>query len=25
VGDSDRLNVNTHSGRTFFVGLRYNF
>jgi iron complex outermembrane receptor protein len=25
VGDSNRLNVNTHSGRTFFVGLRYNF
>jgi iron complex outermembrane receptor protein len=25
VGDSNRLNVNTHSGRTYFVGLRYNF
>jgi TonB-dependent receptor len=25
VGDSNRLNVYTHSGRTFFVGLRYNF
>ena len=25
VGDSNRLNVYTHSGRTYFVGLRYNF
>jgi TonB-dependent receptor len=25
VGASDRLNVHTHSGRTYFVGLRYNF
>ncbi len=25
VGASDRLNVYTHSGRTYFVGLRYNF
>jgi TonB-dependent receptor len=25
VDDSDRLNVYTHSGRTYFVGLRYNF
>jgi iron complex outermembrane receptor protein len=25
VGDSNRLNVHTHSGRQFFVGLRYNF
>jgi iron complex outermembrane receptor protein len=25
VGDSNRLNVHTHSGRTYFVGLRYNF
>nr|WP_246263558.1 TonB-dependent receptor [Caulobacter soli] len=25
VGDSNRLNVYTHSGRQFIVGLRYNF
>lgn len=25
VGDSNRLNVYTHSGRQFLVGLRYNF
>lgn len=25
VDDSNRLNVYTHSGRTYFVGLRYNF
>jgi len=25
VGESNRLNVYTHSGRQFFVGLRYNF
>jgi outer membrane receptor protein involved in Fe transport len=25
VDVSNRLNVHTHSGRTYFVGLRYNF
>jgi iron complex outermembrane receptor protein len=25
VGDSNRLNVHTHSGRTYFVGLRYSY
>jgi iron complex outermembrane receptor protein len=25
VGDSNRLNVYTHSGRTYFVGLRYSY
>ena len=25
VGESNRLNVYTHSGRQVFVGLRYNF